>query len=424
MKFLTNVKFLFLVLAAGLWLTSCTDEPGTGTGGSGGGTGGGAETATTVDLLSGTGLVTSVSTIPVGSTFKVNLSAVMGTDSLLAFKVAEDGVNISADRITKDGASVAANPLAVLGSEKKSFSYILDIQSHSEVSTKTYTFTVIDADNDEASVSVEITTEGTPPSLIINGSETINVNPGSANIVNITGTLGSGAISTLGVYMNNELMDLAGLEIDDQAFPSNPLDLIGTGYDEGFDMTKIRVMAPSTSGTYVVKFVATDIYGLTSTDEITFIVGTPLSSIEGVLLNAAGPAGTGGLDLDTGMSTGTGATSGAEAEIRDLGIDQTQPDASNWIRKISGMNGAVVKYLRANEGGLTEGFSWSSIDSKETLAGLVDNGVGFDNGESNEVEVGDIFIVQANGKVYGLLTTAVNVKATDNSDNYVFTIVQ
>lgn len=423
MKFLTNVKFLFLVLAAGLWLTSCTDEPGTGgTGTGGGGTGGGTETATTLDLLSGTGLVTSVSTVPVGSTFKVNLSAKMGTDELGIIQICENGAKLDTSRISYSIEEFnGQNPVALTGTNKMDVNVVIEIKAQSNVSTSTYEFKVSDTGNDVARASVEITTEADPPSLVINGSESISVTPGSVNIINVTGTLGSGYIKTLAVYMNNELMDLAGLQIDNQDFPTHPLDLIGTGYDEGFGPAKIRVMAPSESGSYVVRIEVVDIYGLTSSDEITFIVGTPLSTIEGALLNSDGPGETGGLDLDNGAST---KSDSGEAELVDLGINLDLPLADNWLRKISGTNGSVVKYLKANEGGLPEGFSWSSIDSKETLAGLVDNGVGFDNGESNEVQVGDIFIVQANGKVYGLLTTAVNVITTGNEDNYVFTIVQ
>lgn len=420
MKFLTNVKFLFLILAAGMWLTSCTDEPGTGTGGSGGGTGGGTETATTVDLLSGTGLVTSVSTVPAGSTFKVNLSARMGTDELGIIQICENGVKLDTSRISYSIEEFnGQNPVALTGTNKMDVNVVVEITAQSSVSTNTYEFKVSDSGNDIASASVEITTEADPPVLVINGSESISVMPGILNIVNITATRGTGLINEIAVYMNDQIVDIAGLEIDGVAFNGNPQPL-GDGFDVGFDMSKLQIRVPEETGTYILRITIADEFGLSSSDEITLIVGTPLSSIEGVLLNAAGPAGTGGLDLDNGMSTGSGDSN---AEIKDLGINGQSADI-NWIRKIAGVNGATIKYLRANEGGLTEGFSWSSIDSKETLAGLVDNGVGFDNGESDEVQVGDIFIVQANGKVYGLLTTAVNIKATDNSDNYVFTIVQ
>lgn len=416
MKFLSNVKITMLMLVAGLWLVSCSeDTPGTGGGTGGGGT---TETSTTVDLNSGSGLVTSVSTVAPGATFSVNLAASMGTDSLRTIQVFENEVSIDPSRITYDGNAAAANPVLLFGASKKSFSTIIAVKAHTDVATKTYKFTVTDVDGDAQSVSVEITTEGTPPTLEINGSETVNVNPGSLNLINITATQGTGLIASLAVELDGQLMDIAGLEIDGLAFNSNPQGL-GDGFDMGFDMSKLQIRAPQTSGSYVLKLTLTDEFGLSSTDEMTLVVGTPLEMLEGVLLNSAGPSGTGGLDLDNGMSTGS---SDANAEIRDQGINGDLPAESNWIRKIAGVNGATVGYLRANEGGLSEGFSWESIDSKETLAGLVNAGVGFAGGESNEVQVGDMFIVQANGKVYALLTTAVNLKETDNSDNYVFTI--
>lgn len=416
MKFLSNVKITMLMLVAGLWLVSCSeDTPGTGGGTGGGGT---TDTPTTVDLHSGSGQVTSVSTVAPGATFSVNLVASMGTDSMRTIQVFENEVSIDASRITYDGNNAAANPVLLFGASKKFFNTFIVVKAHTEVATKTYKFTVTDVNGDAKSVSVEITTDGTPPTLEINGSETVNVNPGSLNLINITATQGTGLIASLAVELNGELMDIAGLEIDDLPFNSNPQGL-GEGFDMGFDMSKLQIRAPQTSGTYVLKLTLTDEFGLSSTDEMTLVVGTPLEMLEGVLLNSAGPAGTGGLDLDNGMSTGS---SDANAEIRDQGINGDLPADVNWIRKIAGVNGATVGYLRANEGGLSEGFSWESIDSKETLAGLVNAGVGFANGESNEVQVGDMFIVQANGNVYALLTTAVNVKATDNSDNYVFTI--
>jgi len=142
---------------------------------------------------------------------------------------------------------------------------------------------------------------------------------------------------------------------------------------------------------------------------------TPLETLNGVLFNAGGPAGTGGLDLDNGMSTGS---SDMEAEVRDRGIDGD----GNWLQEIAPANDSRLYLLQPGVDGVSENFTFANIDSKETLAAIV--GTGTEVSSSGTVAVGAIFIVERAGAVYAFQVAEVNVIQADNSDNYVVNIVK
>jgi len=118
-------------------------------------------------------------------------------------------------------------------------------------------------------------------------------------------------------------------------------------------------------GSYVYTITVTDEFGLESNVEFTVnvVAATPLEVLNGVLFNAGGPAGTGGLDMDNGMSTGS---TDEAAEIKDQGIDS----------------------------------------------------------QSGTVTAGDIFVVERAGTNYAFQVAEVNVIQADNSDNYVLNIVK
>ncbi len=159
---------------------------------------------------------------------------------------------------------------------------------------------------------------------------------------------------------------------------------------------------------------------------------TPIErSLTGVLLNQAGPVGTGGLDLDEGLSVGSGA---ASAEIRDVGIDCSQPDASNWRKQIGTVNGAEMRrVVPAN----VENFSFANATNKEIIAAAFSTGNPISDTNQaidclgNAVTVtdmtlplvvGDVFAVSANGKIYLIRVDEVNNTTNDNADNYKFSI--
>jgi hypothetical protein len=182
---------------------------------------------------------------------------------------------------------------------------------------------------------------------------------------------------------------------------------------DGFTELPITVRVGATGAVYT--FEVTDASGNTATVDVTINTGTAAAEITGVLLNQAGPAGTGGLDLDAGNSTGS---ADASAEIRDQGIDLAEPNATNWIQKISGVNGAEIRYA----GNLPDGSNYEDITTQEEIEGAFTNSDALSGGISSVVAVGDEFVVESAGKYYFLLVTEVNITTNNNSDNYVFSI--
>ncbi|NUO01216.1 MAG: hypothetical protein HUU01_11435, partial [Saprospiraceae bacterium] len=159
---------------------------------------------------------------------------------------------------------------------------------------------------------------------------------------------------------------------------------------------------------------------------------TPIEmSLTGVLLNQAGPVGTGGLNLDNGQGTGSDDPA---AEIRDVGIDCSQPNASNWRKQIGTVNGAEMRRVRAE---MVENFSFANANNKEIISAAFDTGSAI--GDTNQaidcngnavtvtdmtlaLVVGDMFAVKANGKIYLIKVDEVNNTTNDNNDNYKFSI--
>lgn len=159
---------------------------------------------------------------------------------------------------------------------------------------------------------------------------------------------------------------------------------------------------------------------------------TPLEmTLNGVLFNQGGPTGTGGLDLDTGDSTGSTADA---AEIQDEGIDIDIADANNWRQQISAANDAEM--LAADLDALPENFSFENVTSKEEVQAVFDTGAALTGSDadcnctdsvsgeavSEPVNAGDVFAVKRGDQYYLVRIDEVNNVAIDNSDNYVVSI--
>jgi len=280
-------------------------------------------------------------------------------------------------------------------------------------------------------VTITVTTASAPPTLTALGNTTPVFPEGTQNVsMKIKADKGGADLVKLEIRQNNVFVDITDFNWNGLSMMSsgNPFDLTEAEKD-GFEEGEFLVDLPNSVGTFVYTMIIED--AVAQRDTATFVVttepnGTPIDIREDVLLNAAGPAGTGGLDLDTGESTGTGATSGAEAEIIDNGINGANADV-NWIQTISAVNGATMKYVVAGSGGVPESFTFDGLQFKEDLEGLytVNSGGVIDNTNSSSiVQPGDTFIVQK-GTQYWLITAKeVNVKTAvgDNSDNYVFDV--
>lgn len=160
---------------------------------------------------------------------------------------------------------------------------------------------------------------------------------------------------------------------------------------------------------------------------------TPIdATLTGVLFNQAGPAGTGGLDLDTGDGTGSAAE---DSEIRDLGLDCTVPAPGlNWRRQIGTINGADMVQVDETQ---VENFTFDNVSVKEEIEAAYTSGIALTDGVSvscssgnetpvtdvtEELVVGDMFVVSANDTYYLIRIDLINETDNDNDDSYELSI--
>lgn len=147
-------KLLFIAIIASM-VASCEDPNG------GGGGGGVFELPPVVDLQSGVDFVTGSASIDAEDVFTVSLQADQGDNLMSTLAILEDGIEIEANRIDLNGAGFGAfsNPYTFANSsEQASFAATIDIISHSDASTRTYTFRVTDVNGNIDETTVEITT--------------------------------------------------------------------------------------------------------------------------------------------------------------------------------------------------------------------------------------------------------------------------
>jgi hypothetical protein len=255
-----------------------------------------------------------------------------------------------------------------------------------------------------------------------------DVTKGGSFSVSISGTKGSSPMKTITVEE-----DGTRLALDRITFIStggaNPLLLLGQNINS-FNY-RVTINAHETFGIKTYNFKVADDAGEVSTISLKInVVGATVNMLEGILLNQSGPAGQGGLDLDSGASTGSGDLI---AEIRDEGVVNEQNDGT-WKQQISGVNGSEIKYIIKGQNGISESFAFSNIKYKEEIAPLWSNGRSFNEKSTDgsrdvsaKVALGDIFIVK-NGEKYYLLTVK-NIKITPemtgedrNKDSYTFDV--
>jgi hypothetical protein len=421
MKKFLNFPSLMLVFVSALFLVSCEEEPG---GGSGGGT---TDSAAAISLVSESEL-----TLAPSEEFTVSIAADKGTNDMNAITVYEDGIKVPVDRLKFNGTEASSNAVLLIGSDRESLDWTVSIVAQATAgTTSNFEVEIIDDMNLTSAVTVTVTTASSPPTLTGLGNPTPTFTEGTQNVsLKIQAEKGGADLSTLEIRENDVLVDVTNFNWNGLSMMTmgNPFGLSDTE-SQGFDEGEFLLDLPNSVGTFVYTIIVED--AVDQRDTATFVIttessGTPIDIREDVLLNAAGPAGTGGLDLDTGESTGTGPVSGAEAEIIDNGINGGNADV-NWIQTISAVNGATMKYVVAGSGGVPESFTFDGLEFKEDLEGLytANSGGVIDNTNSSSiVQPGDTFIVQK-GTQYWLITAKeVNVKTAvgDNSDNYVFDV--
>lgn len=254
------------------------------------------------------------------------------------------------------------------------------------------------------------------------------INLGDVIFVKVSALPGDEDLSSISLKEDGANLATSRFTINKGAITSNNPFLI-TGTDVSGAAYELAITSDdeaNSTHTYTVE--VADKAGLTSAVSFSITVkGTPVTEINGVLLNQGGPAGQGGLNLNDGSSTGTVSSdpTAADAHIKDEGIDTDLVAADNWIQRISGLNGSVIKIPGAN---MPENFSYENITTQEALIAAFDVADALaetnDDGElvTPVVNVGDVFLVQ-NGTDYWILRTdEVNVVTDGNSDNYVFSI--
>jgi hypothetical protein len=250
---------------------------------------------------------------------------------------------------------------------------------------------------------------------------------------------GDAQLQSLSIDVGSDKLATDRFVIDGGAITSNnPLLITGADKDGVTYIITISPAADQMVGDVdLYAFTVTDENGETASTDIQITTAAPATTplemtLSGVLLNQAGPVGTGGLDLDNGNGTGS---ADAASEIRDLGIDCTinPMNAENWRAQIGTINGANMVKVDPSQ---IEGFNFDNVADKETVLAAYDTGATLADGASQAVDctettvtdvsdpvaVGDIFAVFANSTYYLLRVDEVNPVSGSNSDNIVFTI--
>lgn len=363
-------------------------------------------------------------TLEPGEAFVVGITAIPGDADLRSLGVYEDGVLVDPVRLEFNGVAASANPIILAAGDKGGFNdYDIVAVSHTDQSTRSYRYEVIDENNNSDSKTLTVTTfievMLVPPTFTYMGGATVTVDPGSLVALEFDAAVGSADLSTIEVYENGALItDVSRLFYGDLStqFDANPYAIPAVD-QQGFSMRKIYVRTPNAGGTFTYDLILSAADGETATGTIDVSTGTAITTtLEGVLLNSAGPAGTGGLDLDTGNGTGS---SDSNSEIRDLGIDGGQT-GSDWIRKIAGINNYEVRLVTPGQNGVPETFTFDNTNFKEAIVGA------YDASPLNEwvTELGDLYVVSNGINYYLLNTIEINETETtgDNTDFYRFNV--
>ncbi len=242
-------------------------------------------------------------------------------------------------------------------------------------------------------------------------STNAEIEKGSDFKVNVIATSGTNPMKAITIYKDNVAIDFNDLTYNGSGATSNPAVLFNT--DKTSLNWEIGLMGDAANGSHDYKFEIVDDLALVNsvTISITTITSTtPVDSLMGVLFNQAGPAGKGGLDLDLGIGTGSADPT---AEIKDQGIDLGLPVATNWIRKIAGVNGSSLRKAAA-------GTNFNTTSNKEAV--LAAWNAGSDKTVSDMIVAGDIYLVKNGTKYYMIRMAQVNMTSADNADNYVIDI--
>ncbi len=385
-------------------------------------------TGPTISLVAGPNQISSDATVPAGGTFTVQVSAQAGEAFLDIFSITRNGSNVPFDQLQFDQSDIAANPVLIINNDyKTSINWVIQITTDGSGAADTYTFTIQDENNQTASTSILIAQESAPPSLQFLEEapyfwEDKTCPPDTRFTVRVLANKGTATLQTVSIFEDGLLItDLMRIQINGFDLFNNPTD-VATDSRDGFDW-EISIQTASDFGTKNYEIVVADENGQTASVALNVTTGTTVTVLSGkLLLNQAGPVGTGGINLLTGDGTGS---SDANAHLKDEGIDTDLPVANNWKQQISGANGSVIRTLGSDQ---PETFDYDNILLSEQIVELfvagqdltLTNGAG--EAITEKIEIGAILLVQNGENHFAVRVDDVSVSPSDNADFYELSI--
>ena len=261
------------------------------------------------------------------------------------------------------------------------------------------------------------------PTITLNGASAAgridSLSEGAVNAVEVTVDDLDNNLNTIRFQRNGtDVTATTGNVRSDATTPiaANPLLILGDDKG-GFTRTYFFRTALDAGDSVTYTIIVEDEDGLRASSDIMLVNARPRTRISrtlnGVLLNQAGPVNTGGLDLDTGEGTGSQDTI---AEIRDRGIDTDRPVSQNWLQQIAPVGNAVLRKPSATffmENNLT----FDNVQFTEEIeAAFFSTSV--DEPRSDKITGGEVFVVRDNGRFYLIEIASVTVTPNNNDDSY------
>jgi hypothetical protein len=237
--------------------------------------------------------------------------------------------------------------------------------------------------------------------------------------VNLSAVQGDAVLTKIEVRENGTAIAADRVILDGNPAGGNPSplnDLVDLNW-----VLEITADTVETTSTYTI--IITDANEKTASQSVDIttenpIVLTPVKVQTMVLLlNQAGPIGTGGLDLETGASVGTSGQTDADstADIADMGIDQSLPNDQNWKQQIDSVNLSILKVPAT-------GLDYDAIQHIEEIEEAYEAGMTLTSG-SEKVTVGDVFLCRTRrGNIFIFKTVAIDVTTNNNNDKYTFEV--
>ncbi|MEM9917332.1 MAG: hypothetical protein AAF990_04510 [Bacteroidota bacterium] len=398
------------------FITSCGEDetPGGGT----------LPIPPSISLLAEAGFISSNSNAELTDTLKFKIKADIGDAELNGLTVTENGTDVPVGSTGRlifphigDSPSLANNPQVITGADASGLTWEVFILNPGSGGTFTYTFQVIDKDQQTDNISVDVTINTIPPFINYAGGASLNVKTEELIAINLEITTGSSRLQSISVLEDGLFIEASRLRYKNpdisNEFAENPLPFPELDKDSFNSTIYLRTSDKILTQSYTIEVI----------DEAGEIANVNIQISSGIfpailLSNADGPVGVfGGLDLSVPESV---PSNSMLADIVDQGIDINKVAAENWIQKIEPANGAS---LRIPDGFQPETFDFDSFTEKQQIVDLYDAGTSIT--ESDVVAVDDVFIVKTAADNYFLMkVTAIEITPDNNLDNYKLTVKQ